>query len=112
MSACTLPSGCENVTSKRLFAFRESNARDGCRVSRAQAVRDLSPRCLPCIRPMSDRLALVAHVVRSDCSSSTGTAITNVRSWLLGVVPGSVLRGSMLKVLRFGFGDRVSFQGE
>jgi hypothetical protein len=68
-----------------VLAFNESNASEGWRVSRAQAVRVLSPGCLPCIYPSSDKLASAAHVERSDWSSSSGTATTNLRSCAVGV---------------------------
>ena len=72
-----MPSGCENVTSNILLAFNESNVSEGWRVSWAHAVRVLSPGCLPCIHPSSDKLALATHVERSDWSSLSITATTN-----------------------------------
>lgn len=98
--ACNLPSDWENVTSNKLLAFKDNKVRYGCRVSRAQAVRALSQRCLPCIRPKSDRLALAAHDDRNDWSSASGTATTNFLSFVEGVCccPGSMLDASIVAV--------------
>ena len=53
--------------------------REGCNDSRAQAVKALSPGCLPFILPSRETSALVAHVDRNDVSSSSGTLTTRLR---------------------------------
>ena len=47
VSACNLPSRCEKITSNKLLASKDKKASEWSRVSRAQAVRALSPGCLP-----------------------------------------------------------------
>ena len=78
--ACTLPSGSLKDISKRLLAFNESRVSVGWRVSRAQAVRALSPGCLPWMRPNKETLAFSAQVDRSDERRSSGTVTTTLRS--------------------------------
>ena len=97
VSAWILPSGKLNVISNRLLAFKDRNASDGCRVSRAQAVRALSPGCLPCILPNMDTLDFSAHDVLRVLSKSSGTLTTNLRllvgaDVLLGVAAMTLVR--------------------
>ena len=77
--ACILPSGDVNVTPNKLLDFNDKNARDGCRVSLAQVVRALSPRCLPWILPSSATLVFSAQVVCNVNRSSFGTVTTYLR---------------------------------
>ena len=70
------PSEDVKVTSNNLLFFNDNKSRDGCSVSRAQAVRALSPGCLPWILPMSVTLAFSAQLDRSVKSRSSGTATT------------------------------------
>lgn len=82
--AWILPSGVLKVISNRLLAFNERKAREGCRVSRAQAVRALSPGCLPCILPSRETFAFSAHEVLREVRSSSGTLTTSLRSFGAG----------------------------
>ena len=78
--ACILPSTELKVISKRLWVFKVRRTSEGCRVSRAQAVRALSPGCLPWILPNRETTAFSAQVDLREFRSSSGTLIIILRS--------------------------------
>ena len=77
--AWILPSGVLNVTSNKLLALSARNIRDGYRFSWAQAMRALSPGCLPCILPNKERLVFAAQVARSVVRTASGIAALSWR---------------------------------
>ena len=87
-----------NVTSNRLLALRDKRARVGCSVSRAHAVKALSPGCLPWILPRRETSALAAHVERNAARSASGMVTTNLRLSSCNSAVGGVFVGSDIAV--------------
>ena len=67
------------LTSNKLLVFNEKKEGDGWRVSWAQAMRTLSPGCLPCILPRRHNYALVAQVEHNVANNASGIVATSLR---------------------------------
>lgn len=83
-----------NVTSNKLFVFSDRKEREECSVSRAQAVKALSPGCLPCILPRSDTSAFAAQVEQRVSSTAAGMLAISLRGSSFGVVSSGARPGS------------------
>lgn len=102
-----LPCGCLKVTLNKLIVFKDNRERDGCRVSRAQAVKVLSPRCLPWILPNNETSALDVQVEQRDSKSASGIIATSLRNtlWWVGAVgvKSSSYGGFIVLVVTWGW---------
>ena len=100
-SACILPSGLSNVSSNTLLDFIESSLR-GWRVSRGQAVRALSPGCLPWILPKRETDDFPSQWVRkvaSSLSESLATSLRDSSPTVVGIVAADVPAGKLCILL-------------
>jgi hypothetical protein len=93
-----------NVTSNKLLVFNDRRERDGCSVSRAQAVKAFSPGCLPWILPSSDTSAFAAQGTILPLDHRCTLLGLPLSTWLMDVLDFTMLGF----VLPFSPEDRCS----